>query len=335
VTREKELLRALDILTEGDEADVPEGLRVAAKAAAVKAKAKPWTAGKGIQGLGIGKKITDGVELDELVIKVYVDKKLPPSETTNLVPRVVDIEGLDAIQTDVEAIGKVRRESNTGRVRPAIPGYSVGHVNITAGTLGCLVRKRDDEKRRYILSNSHVLADEGTGKAGDEILQPGPADNGVTPGDAIAKLSEWVPFDFTAATYPNLVDAAIAELDDAALAQSAIRRIGTPKGVSSTLRLGMQVQKCGRTTDYTIGVIRDVNYRTSLRYKKPGGGRGRVGFRDQILCTRFTDGGDSGSAVLNMRQEVVGLHFAGSPSSSIFNRIESVLAALRIEIVTT
>ena len=82
-------------------------------------------------------------------------------------------------------------------------------------------------------------------------------------------MSEWVPFVFTAATYPNLVDAAIAELIDGVQAQSAIDRIGVPKGVSSTLRLGMQVQKCGRTTDYTIGVIRDLNYCTDFLYEKP------------------------------------------------------------------
>ena len=97
----------------------------------------------------------------------------------------------------------------------------------------------------------------------------------------------------------------------------------------------MQVQKTGRTTDYTIGIIKDINFRTALTYRKPGGGRGRVGFWDQVLCTRYTASGDSGSAVLNMEKEVVGLHFAGSDSSSIFNRIGHALDALLIDVVTT
>jgi hypothetical protein len=116
---------------------------------------------------------------------------------------------------------------------------------------------------------------------------------------------------------------------------SAIRIIGVPTGISQRVQRNMQVQKTGRTTDYTIGMIKDINYRTSLRYKKPGGGRGRVGFRDQVLCTRFTAGGDSGSAVLNMKQQIVGLHFAGSDSSSVFNRIGHVLSALNISVITT
>jgi hypothetical protein len=60
-----------------------------------------------------------------------------------------------------------------------------------------------------------------------------------------------------------------------------------------------------------------------------------VGFRDQVLCTRYSASGDSGSAVLNMEKEIVGLHFAGSDSSSIFNRIGHVLDALSIEVVTS
>ena len=60
-----------------------------------------------------------------------------------------------------------------------------------------------------------------------------------------------------------------------------------------------------------------------------------MGFRDQVLCTRYSAGGDSSWAVLNMKKEVVGLHFAGSASSSIFNRIGHVLDALKIEVVTS
>jgi hypothetical protein len=220
-------------------------------------------------------------------------------------------------------------------MRPAIPGFGLGHLNVTVGTFGCLVRKRGNPAALYILSNSHVLADEGVGQIGDKIIQPGDADGGASPADVIAELAEWAPFQFTATGYPNLVDAAIAKVKQARLVTSAVRLIGVPKGTSRTVRRGMRVQKTGRTTDYTTGVIKDINYRLALTYKKPGGGSGRVGLRDQVLCTRYTAGGDSGSAVFNSSGKIVGLHFAGSPSTSIFNRIENVLAALDIEVVTT
>lgn len=330
---EKELLRALDILTEGSAAELPETLLATAEA--VHKTARPWTKGKGIQGLGIGKKITDAEKLDQVVLKVYVEKKLPENKVSNLVPKTVQIEGMEPLPTDVEEIGRVKLQPNTSRVRPAIPGFSIGHVKVTAGTLGCLVHKRGEASTLYILSNSHVLADEGAGKKNDVILQPGRADGGKNPADLIANLAEWVPFQFSSATYPNLVDAAIAKVASGQDVTSAIRLIGVPKGTNFKVTRDMKVQKTGRTTDYTIGIVKDVNYRTALNYKKPTGkGRARVGFREQVLCTRYTDGGDSGSAVLNMRNEVVGLHFAGSPSSSIFNRIEHVLTALDIEVVT-
>ncbi len=147
------------------------------------------------------------------------------------------------------------------------------------------------------MSNSHVLANPGVAKKGDKIVQPGPKDGGGAPGDVVAILEEFVPFEYTAIGFPNLVDAAIAKLRANVKGTSAIRLIGVPAGVSTTLRLNMQVQKTGRTTDHTIGLIKDINYRLPLKYKKSGGGNGRVGLRDQVLCTRYSGEGDSGSAV--------------------------------------
>jgi hypothetical protein len=194
------------------------------------------------------------------------------------------------------------------------------------------VRKRGDASRLFILSNSHILADEGLAKIGDPILQPGPADGGGRR-DHLARLAEFQPFVFSRVGYLNFADAAIAEVDPRRV-EEAIRILGVPpRGVGRVLRRGMQVQKVGRTTDHTVGVIRDVNYRFSLAYKNADTGRrSRVGFRDQILCSRYTAGGDSGSLVLNMREYAVGLHFAGSPSTSIFSRIRDVFAALDIEL---
>ena len=213
-----------------------------------------------------------------------------------------------------------------------MPGCGIGHYRVTVGTLGCVVRKCGKARGTYILSNSHVLADEGTGTKGDEVLQPGRQDGGRRPADVLGRLDAWVPFEFGATGYPNLVDAAIARVPKRGVTEVVRVLDKKPIGVSRTLRRGMRVQKVGRTTDYTTGVISDIHYRLALRYKKPGGGSARAGLRDQVLCTRFTAGGDSGSAVLNMSARVVGLHFAGSPSTSIFNKIDNVLKALDIEL---
>jgi len=338
---ESDLLLGLEFLTEGQAAQIPRALshevfsteRFMAETQTLKKKARPWTQGAGIQGLGIGDKIVDGKVEPELALRVYVERKKAKAKLKNPVPKSVSVPEVGKLPTDVLEIGRVEREVFTSRVRPAMPGCGVGHYRVTVGTLGCLVRKCSAKRGTFFLSNSHVLADEGTGKKGDDILQPGHFDGGRRPADVLGKLEAWVPFTFSATGYPNLVDAAIARVRKSSVTD-VIRIIGTkPVGVSKTVRRGMRVQKVGRTTDYTIGVISDIHYRLALTYKKPGGGSGRVGLRDQVLCTRYTAGGDSGSAVLNMSERVVGLHFAGSPSTSIFNKITNVLNLLDIEVV--
>lgn len=84
-------------------------------------------------------------------------------------------------------------------------GMSIGHPNITAGTLGGFV---EDQDHYYILSNNHVIADSGQAEVGDPIWQPGPYDlNGKTPHVA-AHLSKWAPLS------TSNCDAAIAQLAD-------------------------------------------------------------------------------------------------------------------------
>jgi hypothetical protein len=298
----------------------------------IREKARPWTQGPGIQGLGLGEKVTAGKMEESLALRVYVERKKPLSKVKNRVPKTVRVPEVGEFPTDVVEIGRVERESFRERVRPAMPGCGLGHPNVTVGTFGCLVRKRDDPDRLYILSNSHVLADEGLAKIGDPILQPGPADGGKSK-DRLARLAQFQPFAFSRVGYLNFADAAIAEVDPRQV-EEAIRILGVPPaGLGRVIRRGMQVQKVGRTTDHTVGLVRDVDYRFSLNYKNADAGRrSRVGFRDQVLCSRYTAGGDSGSLVLNGRGYALGLHFAGSPSSSVFSPIRDVFDALDLEL---
>jgi hypothetical protein len=94
----------------------------------------------------------------------------------------------------------------------------------------------------------------------------------------------------------------------------------------------MQVQKSGRTTGHTVGLVQDVHFRTVMLYPKPGGGWGDAGFRDQVLCSRYSDGGDSGSLVCDMNGNPVGLHWCGSKAASIFSPISFVFDLLKIQL---
>ena len=328
------LRTALEMITEGAQAQVAEVLKP--EALAKSAEASPWMKSKTVQGYGIGRRFSGGHRMNELALKVYVEKKKPKSDLgREMVPSKIKLSDLGHhIETDVEEIGKIEKELDTGLHRPAFPGCGLGHVDVTVGTFGALVRKVGDKSKLYILSNSHVLADEGVASLGDKIIQPGAHDGGSAPADVIATLDEFIPFDFGSA-FTNLVDAAIAKVKKKSQVISRVSTIGVPPSGVGVARVGTKVKKVGRTTGLTHGEVLDTDFKTQLRYKKPGGGTGIARFRDQVLCTRYTAGGDSGSIILHEENnKALGLHFAGSASSSIFNKIQNVIVALDIEIVT-
>jgi hypothetical protein len=271
-----------------------------------------------VVGVGIGEKITGGLPVGRMSLKVYVEKKIKKSRLakSDLVP-----QKLSQIETDVEAVGKIKPLANMARMRPALGGASIGHYKITAGTLGCLVRDKKTG-RNFILSNNHVLANSNGAKKGDIIIQPGTADGGKAPEDRIANLERWIKIDFTDAG--NLVDSSVAVPVSEEVVKPEIASIGAPRGVSKA-RLKMIVQKSGRTTGHTVGKIKDTNATMKVSY-----GRKTAVFRDQILTTAMSQGGDSGSLVLDEKNRAVGLLFAGSDLATLCNPIQEVLRLLEV-----
>ena len=305
---------------------------------------------------GIGYKTVGGRRTDALSIICSVVKKVPDSRlaTRDRVPG--EIQG---IPTDVVETGPLRALlARTDRWRPAPGGVSIGHPAITAGTLGCLVRKTGET---LILSNNHVLAAENAAAIGDPILQPGTYDGGRDPADRIAVLQEFVPIQFLSpgpsdcplargvATLANLlaraagsrtrlqavrileaenmVDAALARPVNPADLSPEILELG-PITAIGTAGLGTAVKKSGRTTAVTSGEILQVDVTADISY-----GAGRTArFTDQLIAGSMSSGGDSGSAVLDAENRLVGLLFAGSDTTTVINPIEHVVAALGIGI---
>jgi hypothetical protein len=301
---------------------------------------------RNVVAVGVGFKTVDGVRTNELCVVVSVIKKLPLIQ----LPESARVpKALGGVQTDVVETGLIFALQNpTEKMRPARPGISIGHYQITAGTLGCLVQRGGQV---YILSNNHVLANSNKAQLGDAILQPGPHDGG-TNADQIGTLEQFIPVSFGISTgcgcspfallmrllgmakpmvnepSNNTVDCAIAKPLSADLVNPDILNIGIPTGVG-TATLGTPVQKSGRTTGHTTDEITQIDVTVSVSY----GGPVAV-FRNQLMAGAMSQGGDSGSAVLDMNRQIVGLLFAGSNTTTIMNPIQFVLDALQVQVVT-
>jgi hypothetical protein len=277
-------------------------------------------------GAGVAEKITEGRETGELSLVFYVRRKrakrgLGPNQ---LIPQIVADSRGKAHFTDVVAVGDIKPQVNKAGP-PLRSGFSIGHVDVLFGTLGALVRKQG---KLFVLSNSHVLARSGLASPGDNILYPAPGDGGVDPRDVAATLHSFTPF-VPGGAFVNTADAAIAEVV-ATLAGTAVTdlfRAATPLKLG-TPRRGMKVVKRGRTSGDTESVVRDADFRFAMTYD----GVGSVGFTGQVRCKRFTKDGDSGAIVVDKETgAIVGLHFAGSSSASVFTPIRTVVAALGIQ----
>ncbi len=92
----------------------------------------------------------------------------------------------------------------------------------------------------------------------------------------------------------------------------------------------MPVQKSGRTTGYTTGSVVQIDVTVQVAY-----GSQTARFVNQLMAGAMSQPGDSGSAVLDMERNVIGLLFAGSNTTTLFNPIESVLEALNVQVVTS
>ena len=180
-----------------------------------------------------------------------------------------------------------------------------------------------------------MLANVNAAAIGDAILQPGPFDGGVQPADVIARLSRFVPIqlapDVPIAAHNNLVDAAVAEGQFHDLDRE-VYWIGYVHGWRRrnevVKMVGQVIKKTGRTTNFTTGRITVVNATVDVNY-----GGGKVGrYKDQIVTTAMSAGGDSGSLVMTLDNVAIGLLFAGSTQSTILNQIEHVRSLLRVEV---
>lgn len=273
-----------------------------------------------VVGTSRGRKRVGDQETDEEALVVLVSRKLPETQLAepDRIPKEVDLDG-ERVKTDVQEVGDVRiqgaaarptqEQDRQRRWRPAPAGVSLGHPEISAGTLGSTPLETEDG-RTVVLTNAHVAAPIETAREGDEILQPGPADGG-TEDDVIGTLAEAAEI---SRDEPNATDSAIVEVDPADL-DGVVLGIGDLVGLAEP-SMDTSYTKSGRTTGVTTGDLRarDARIKVGGYYEEP------TVFEGVDVFGPMSAAGDSGSLIGIDGEDgfrATNLLFAGSDRSTI------------------
>ena len=291
-----------------------------------------------VTGTAFGLKQTrdEGITDTEAIV-VYVDEKRPEEELADeeILPEELEIDD-ETYKVDVQESGDVKMLeqalrpteppmeiaeaepeleaipsslSRKEKWRPAPAGVSVGHPNVTAGTLGTPPLRTTDG-RTVFLTNSHVAADSGDASQGDDVYQPGTYDGGGA-NDIIGTL---VDFSEISTSEDNTTDSALVEVRPDHL-QSDIFEVESDLRAFADAELGQRHTKSGRTTSVTAGKCTARNATFNV-----GSKHGTAKFVGLDVFEPIASGGDSGSLIGLERADGfygTSLLFAGSSSLTL------------------
>ncbi|KEI01882.1 S1 family peptidase [Clostridium botulinum] len=269
-------------------------------------------------GIGMGYKETNGFCTCQKCITTFVTNKIKSNRinSKDLIPTFYK-----GILTDVVEMSIPRTCSLTKRIRPVLGGYSIGVDGLKAGTTGCLVA---DNKHDYILTCNHVVAGNTIEKVNKVVVQPAPKFGGKVPKDAVGLVRKFVPVNVRGEF--NYVDAAIVQTDRSK-SSIAIAYVGPIKGTNFT-KIGQKVKKVGATTELTTGIVKTKFTVIIIDFL----GR-QVTFKNQTTTTKMSDDGDSGSILLNDKNEALGMLMGNNSTISIYNNITDVVQSLEVHIL--
>jgi hypothetical protein len=272
-----------------------------------------------VTAVGLGGRERNGQPTGEIVIKVFVDRKRPRDEVPSdeLIPA-----SFEGVATDVVEMGPPRLLAPVpGAVAPAAMPMEIvrtiplrGGIGLTIegvgeGTMGCLLRDKDDGTAVYGLTNHHVVTNDRLSLS-RRIMYPS-----ATP-------PAFEPIGYPASgVNDKVMDAAIIRIEPDFDWLPAIKEIGFVTGmhdvtVAEAATGTYQVRKRGARTKLTGGVVIAVGVDTPQRKSdiviRPNPNPNFPPSQQVFFAFR----GDSGSAVVNENNEVVGLLYAADINST-------------------
>jgi hypothetical protein len=325
-----ELHEALELLTPPHRSD-----KLTKKARALRGRARRqcrrWLTDSNIIGLGVGPRLANGQETGELALRVHVrtkkarsrlgDKRIPPALRLPGLTRPVLV---DVIESEIPA------------AELALAGDGLKLRGSTkSGTIGCVMR-RENSPDLFAVTCFHVL----NGKKQDVVEWTEFPPDPDPPNPALGQLA-FMSHLLAGGNFPNKSDIALVRLGPGAM-DPTVRGLGTITGIrTSPLIPGERVRLCGLGTSElsttssgvcqgevrAVGVLRLVDY----------GPLGVFGFRNLVSCTHFTRKRDSGAAVLDDDNRLVGIHMAGTSAQagnaeSLFQPISAVITEFSVSL---
>lgn len=294
---------------------------------------------KGVTGVDVGYKYSNGKRTDEVTIRVHVKQKQKNVNSKERIPKEINGIKTDVLEMEVfpqvasMQLDQINLLADTNTYATVKGGVSIGPERVIngfvyTGTLGCIV-KDNVTNNPVLLSNFHVMCVDNNWNIGDFMCQPSRVDTGVPGTDRIGALSR--------AVLSSKVDGAISTLSGRP-SDCSIVDIGDVKGTANAV-LNSAVRKRGRTTLFTEGFVDAINATINIDYGPTIGIKtltNQIGIRPDVSANpKFSQIGDSGSVVVNADNKIIGLLFAGNDFGYTYiNPISNVLSELNISICT-
>ncbi len=319
-----------------------------AKATAVK---NEWTdklfGVEGVHAVGAGWAL-DGSAGVTVFVQNFAQKKLVPNQLDG-VPVQVLVQDMVRAYGPLGSVGfPVHPESGNcfddpKRVfeRPIPIGVSGWNRDINAcatGTLGCRLEDTLDSYQKFILSNSHVLGDQGRANVGDLVIQPGPLDFNCSfaANSVVGTLADFTVIQITTQNDRNFIDAAIATTTPLLMSSATpCNGYGIPKEETILPTIDLDVMKYGRTTEFTTGFVVSTSMTVDVDFGDEVTPRiarfmNQIGIiSDSNFSGAFGGPGDSGSLIVSRDgRNPVGLLFAGGGPFTFANPIDVVLGLI-------
>lgn len=302
---------------------------------------------EGVHSVGNGWAL-DGSAGVTVFVQKFAQKKLIPNQL-NGVPVQVLVQDMVRAYGPLGSVGfPVHPESgycfdDPTRVfeRPIPIGVSGWNRDInvcSTGTLGCRLEDTLDNNQKFILSNSHVLGDQGRANVGDLVIQPGPLDFNCSfsADSVVGTLSDFTFIQITTANDRNFIDAAIATTTPLLMSSATpCNGYGIPKEETILPTIDLDVMKYGRTTEFTTGFVFSTSMTVDVDFGDATNPRvarfmNQIGIiSDSNYFDAFGGPGDSGSLIVSRDgRNPVGLLFAGGGPFTFANPIDVVLGLI-------